>query len=129
MERGGSQQLCGAGGSSLAPAPLPLPCHVLATRREQMEEMLMGGSGSRSRCIQMAQAQAEAVPRPVAGVAVTWLTSVWHIWEGQPIPGQDSFSGLSCLQVTWCVYGKPVLKKNQKAMIDLLWRAGDRLLN
>ena len=71
-----------------------------------------GDSGTRSHFIQMAEA--EAVPRPVASMAVTWHTSTWHTWEGQPTPGQDSFSGLSYLQIMWYVYGKPVLKKSER---------------
>ena len=73
-----------------------------------------GDSGTCSHFIQMAEAEAEAVPRPEASMAVTWHTSTWHTWEGQPTPGQDSFSGLSCLQIMWYVYGKPVLKKSER---------------
>lgn len=78
MEQGGLQQLCGLVAppwDQLLSPPLPCLGHQKGADGGDAD----GGSGSRSRCIQMAQAQAEAVPRPVAGVAVTWLTSVWPI--------------------------------------------------
>lgn len=103
-------------------SPTPLSC--LGHQKEADGEDADGGT------VAAAPIHSEAVLRPVAGVAMTWLTSVWHIWEGQPIRGQDIFSGLSRLQITWYVCGKPVQeKKNRKAVIDLLWRAGDGLLN
>lgn len=50
-----------------------------------------------------------------AGVAMTWHTSTWLTWEGQPVPGQDSFSGLSCLQIMWiCLWKNSVEKKSEK---------------
>lgn len=80
----------------------PLPPSCLGHQKEADGEDADGGT------VAAAPIHSEAVLRPVAGVAVTWLTSVWHTWKGQPICGQDSFSSLSHLQITWYVYGKSV---------------------
>ena len=105
---------------SLAPAPPRSPVTSWPPERSRWRRDADGGnSGSRSHFIQMAEAEW----RPAAGTARgwTWHPSSWHTWEGLPVPGHGSFSGLPCLQITWHLYRKHEWKKkNQKDTTDLV---------